>query len=181
MILFAPAAAWAAGLAAFAAAIGKPAAPLAAPVDAVVVFTGGEERVTSGLALLNEGVGDRLLISGVHPETRREHIAAMWPGNIDRFECCVDLGLEARTTQGNAAELQDWTNTYGFQSVLLVTSDYHMPRAMLEAKRRAPKLTIAPYPVAVEAGNTNRPLKRFRRLAAEYTKYLLVRADTMFS
>jgi len=149
-----------------------------AAADGVVVFTGGPHRMTSAMALFEEGVGERLLISGVHPETTREKIAALWTGRADAFECCIDLGHTAASTEGNAAELAAWAHRHGFRRVVIVTSDYHVPRAMLEARRRMPGAELTPYPVAsgvIDARARPRDLDGLRRLASEYTKYLAVR------
>ena len=146
------------------------------PADGVAVFTGEPERVTIGLSLLEDAKGARLLISGVNPATTRQHIAAHWQGSMAIFDCCVDLGEEAQSTKGNATELRDWAATHGIEKVILVTSDYHMPRALLEARRKS-DLDIIPYPVA-SALSARRPLPQdlhhWRRLAGEYNKYIAV-------
>jgi uncharacterized SAM-binding protein YcdF (DUF218 family) len=174
--------AWGAGLLVFiselpAASSGRP-----APADGVVVFTGGEDRVASAMAIFNGGAGRRLLISGVNPTVTRPTMAALWPGEAALFDCCVDLGLEARTTQGNASELGDWTRQHGFSSLILVTSDYHMPRALIEARDRLPDVTITPFSVASGVlGDDGKPRDAagWRRLGGEYTKYLAARAKTI--
>lgn len=174
--------AWGAGLLVFiselpAASTGQP-----EPADGVVVFTGGDDRVASAMAIFKDGAGSRLLISGVNPTVTRSTMAAQWPGDAAQFECCVDLGLEARTTEGNASELDIWTRQHGFKSLILVTSDYHMPRALIEARDRLPDVTITPFPVASGVLGVNgkpRDAAGWRRLGGEYSKYLAARAKTM--
>jgi uncharacterized SAM-binding protein YcdF (DUF218 family) len=136
------------------------------------------------MSLLNQGVARRLLISGVNPTVTRPELAALWPGDPDLFDCCVDLGLEAQTTDGNAAELGDWTRAHGFTSLILVTSDFHMPRALLLARDRLPGVEITPYPVAsglLGPGGTPSSVAGWRRLNAEYAKFLAARAKTFVS
>jgi len=173
--------AWGAGLVVFVSNIPAPAAARPDPADGVVVFTGGFDRVASAMALLNDGAGKRLLISGVNPNVSRPDVAEMWNGDPMLFDCCVDLGQEARTTQGNADELESWTRRHGYRSLILVTSDFHMPRALLETRERMPDVIVTPYSVAsglIGADGKPRRISDWRRIGGEYTKYLAVRAKS---
>lgn len=176
---------WAIGLLLFVKAI--PAQPTTTPIEAdgIVVYTGGGgNRIAAGMNLLRNGTGERLLISGVNPTISREQIAVFWPGDIDQFDCCVDLGVKAQSTVGNAEELEDWLTEHEFQSIILVTSDFHMQRSLLETRERLPMTAISAYPVHSDHLNDDgRPksLKDWRRIAGEYTKYVAVRARTIFS
>lgn len=176
--------AWAAGLLAFVSGLPRPATERPAPADGVVVFTGGGDRVTSAMALLNDGVGKRLLISGVNPTVSRADLAKMWPGDPALFECCVDLGHEAQTTVGNASELDAWTREHRYHSLILVTSEFHMPRALLEARERMIDVEITPYAVASDhLGPEGRPrrLADWKHIGGEYTKYLAARVKAAVS
>jgi uncharacterized SAM-binding protein YcdF (DUF218 family) len=116
--------------------------------DAIVALTGGSGlRISVGMDLLEAGAGKRLLISGVNPDTTRQEIAAIAEGPEDLFACCVDIGQEARTTIGNATEAADWAASHGFKTLILVTSDFHMPRSVLELGRTMPDQTLIAYPV----------------------------------
>lgn len=114
-----------------------PVHPVKAPIaDAVVVLTGGPDRLEAGLQLLEEGKGKRLLISGVHAQTQREDLAKLVnPAYAKYFDCCVDLDYAALNTRDNARETLGWAQGNGFSSVILVTSSYHLPRAMLALDR----------------------------------------------
>jgi uncharacterized SAM-binding protein YcdF (DUF218 family) len=175
--------AWAIGLWVFLKDLGQAPAPAANPkADAVVVYTGiGGPRINAGMSLLDEGAAGRLLISGVNPEITREELARLWPGEPAAFECCVDLGWEAQTTVGNAKEVRDWVLSHKFDSLILVTSDYHMPRALLETRDQLPDVTITPY--RVPSGYftvAGRPKDReaLRQLAIEYSKFLAAYVKT---
>jgi uncharacterized SAM-binding protein YcdF (DUF218 family) len=156
------------------AAMEKPRA--AESADAIVALTGGAERITDAIELLNEGRAHRLLISGVHPSTSREMLAAITPGRTELFDCCVDLGHAALTTVGNAKETRDWARRHGFTSLIVVTSSYHLPRSLNEISREMPDVRLIPYPVVTEQvqiedwwhspGTT-------RLLLSEYAKYLM--------
>lgn len=144
--------------------------------DAIVVLTGGRERVKKALMLLEEGRANRLLISGVHPDTRPEQIVALTSSNLALFRCCVDLDRIANNTLENAAETAKWARSRHFDSLLVVTSAYHMPRAMLELRSVAPDLQL--IPARVQAADL--PLERWyadpqttRLLLREYVKYML--------
>lgn len=174
--------AWTAGLFVFIAELPEPATSARPKADGVVVFTGGGERVATAMALLNEGAARRLLISGVNPTVTRPELAELWPGEAEIFDCCVDLGLQAQTTTGNASELDAWTRANGFTSLILVTSEFHMPRALVEARDRLPDVTITPYAVASGLiGANGRPASfaEWRRVGAEYSKFLYARVKTM--
>lgn len=171
--------AWAAGLVFFIAAL--PAPPQSAPgeADGVVVYTGGGgARISAGMKIFAGGAGERMLISGVHPDTSLARLSEFWSGPAERFDCCIDLGHAALTTEGNAGELRDWADTHRYTRLILVTSDYHMPRAVAVTKARMPGAAITPYAVASGyLGDNGLPVsaKATVRLAGEYTKYLLAR------
>lgn len=176
--------AWTAGLFVFVGKLPTPARGKTPAADGVVVFTGGGERLKAAMALLNDGAARRLLISGVNPSVTRPELASLWPGEPELFECCVDLGLKAQTTTGNATELDAWTRANGFSSLILVTSEFHMPRALVEAQERLPSVSITPYAVASGLiGPDGRPatFSDWRRVGAEYTKFLYARVKTMLS
>ena len=174
--------AWAAGLVVFVSTLPSPAGGLPAQADGVVVYTGGGDRLISAMNLLNRGAGKRLLISGVNPNVTRGDLAQIWPGDPALFDCCVDLGLEAQTTQGNATELDAWTREHRYKTLILVTSEFHMPRALIETRERLPDISITPYAVASgHLGADGRPqtASDWKRIGGEYTKYLLARVKTV--
>ncbi len=176
--------AWTAGLFVFVAELPAPAREGSPAAEGIVVFTGGGDRLKAAMALLNDGAAKRLLISGVNPSVTRPDLAEIWPGDPALFECCVDLGLQAQTTTGNATELDAWTRANGFSSLILVTSEFHMPRALVEAQERLPDVVITPYAVASGLiGPDGRPasFSDWRRVGAEYTKFLFARTKTMLS
>lgn len=152
--------------------------------DAVVVYTGDAARVSSAMALLSEGAGSRLLISGVNPSTTKPQLAEFWTGDPSLFDCCVDLGPVAQTTEGNAMELEAWASEHGFQSLILVTSDYHMPRALVETRDELPSIKVTPYAVRsdlVDDRGVPRSRSDWQRLSEEYTKFLAARVKTLFT
>jgi uncharacterized SAM-binding protein YcdF (DUF218 family) len=118
--------------------------------EGIVVLTGGQERITQGLRLLSAGKAGRLFISGVNSGTSRRQLSALYPGNSNWFRCCVDLGWRARNTIGNADETRSWVARRGLRSIILVTSETHMPRSIMEMRRLMPDVVLTPYSVRTQ-------------------------------
>src|SRR6202021_118466 len=95
--------------------------------DGIVVLTGGSSRVSDAMDLLAAGYGKRLLISGVHPASAASDISRSLSDNQSLLSCCVDLDRSAVNTRSNAAETRRWAHERGFKSLIVVTSNYHMP------------------------------------------------------
>lgn len=162
---------WGVGAVLFASAVlvGKAESPERI-TDAVIVFTGGTNRVKTGLGLLAHQKSKHVFISGVYPDTSREDILAEWKSEPFLPKCCIDLGRRASTTVQNAAETKEWLEDHpDIHSVRLVTSDYHMNRALIELQHAAPNLEILPYPVS-QPDMTVRDLYFWKVLFEEYHK-----------
>jgi len=175
---------WAAGFTAFIASIPKPSAGPLAEADGVAVYTGGGGvRISAAMAIFADGAGKRLLISGVHPDTSAARLSDFWVGPKEKYECCVDLGREALTTEGNAGELSSWAESHRFNRIILVTSDYHMPRAVAVTKCRMPNAEITPYAVSsgyLDQNGSPTSIPALLRLSGEYSKFLLARVKVFF-
>jgi uncharacterized SAM-binding protein YcdF (DUF218 family) len=173
---------WASGLFAFAARVQQSTPmPDPAPADGIVVLTGANsnERIAAATDLLAERLGRRVLVSGVNREVTREQLRKA-SGTVRRlYDCCVDLGFTAVDTVGNARETAEWARTMRFKSLIVVTTDYHMPRAMLELRAvlRPPAFTLEPYAVptrALKARGWWRSPGAARLMVVEYCKYLAI-------
>ncbi len=143
--------------------------------DAIVVLTGGEARIPEAVKLLTHGKGKRLLISGVNPITTKRELARLAPNSKGWFNCCIDVDQVARDTIGNANETRAWVARRGFNSLIVVTASYHMPRSLAELRRAMPDTELIAYPVTpgtlrVDAWWTHRATLRF--LAWEYAKFV---------
>ena len=145
------------------------------PADAVVVLTGGSERLDTGLELLEAGKGKKLFISGVHPGLKLNDLlgAQKVPKNLRN--CCIVLGHAAESTTGNVEETLTWMEIEKFNSLRLVTSNYHMPRSLMLFRTAMPDRTVIPHPVSPDSvklrGWWERPATA-RLLVTEYDKYL---------
>ena len=172
---------WAAGLLEFTDRIVRltPAEDPAA-ADGIVALTGGSDlRLEAASRLLEDGKGRRLLVSGVNRRATRQDLLGVTGAAKPVFDCCVDLGFTAADTVGNARETAEWARSLGYRSLILVTADYHMPRAMLELKAALPEARIAAYPVAtpaLDARHWQASGEAARRMVLEYCKYLAILA-----
>ena len=180
--LLVAAAIWSAGLLAFAARVERSTpAPEPDRADGVVALTGAgsNERIGAAMGLLAEGKAQRMLVSGVNREASREDIRVVSRAVRRLYDCCVDLGFDAANTVGNARETQDWARAMRFESLIVVTADYHMPRAMLELRGAMPDKRLTAYPVAtsvVDARRWWRTTGGARLMVTEYSKYLAILA-----
>lgn len=171
---------WFAGLFVFVAHIKTMNEPVPASLDAadaIVVLTGGSERVAAGFQLLAVGKGKKLFISGVHPGSTLEHIqpGGFIPGK-ELSACCVELGHEAGSTMGNAEETRVWMRREGYHSLRLVTANYHMLRSEMIFRATLPDIDIATYPVSPNAVKLDEWWARpgtASLLVTEYNKYLM--------
>jgi uncharacterized SAM-binding protein YcdF (DUF218 family) len=173
---------WAAGLVAFAERVQR-STPNQEPqaADGIVALTGANsnERIAAAVQLLADHKGRRVLVSGVNREVSREQLRVA-SGAVRRlYDCCVDLGFTAADTVGNARETAEWAGAMRFNSLIIVTSDYHMPRAMLELRAvlRPPAATFQTYAVPTAALKTRhwwRSPGAARLLVVEYSKYLAI-------
>ncbi len=147
------------------------------PVSAegIVVLTGADDsRIQTGLKLLKAKNGQRLLISGVHAQIRDRDLIAYTGEDSALFLCCVDLGYAAQNTWGNAREAALWAGKYKYQTFLLITSDYHMPRAHMIFEAMMPEYNFMPY-----VTSSTQPVFQVLgipfsgKLIREYTKFIL--------
>ncbi len=145
------------------------------PTQAIVVLTGGSERVMAGLDLLKAGKGVKLLISGVHASVKEASLLPTSALPDDLRSCCVVLGREASNTRGNAAETSTFMAEHHYDTLMLVTAHYHMPRSLLLFKNVMPDKIITPFPVLPDSVDLPSWWKRFGTaslLFGEYNKYL---------
>jgi uncharacterized SAM-binding protein YcdF (DUF218 family) len=172
---------WTAGLFAYAARV-QQSTPTAqpAPADGIVVLTGANsnERIAAAVDLLSEHLGRRVLVSGVNREVTRDELRKASKTVRRLYDCCVDLGFTAADTVGNARETAEWAKAMRYDSLIVVTTDYHMPRAMLELRAvLRPPMVLQTYAVATPALKARRWWRSpgaARLMVVEYSKYLAI-------
>ena len=143
--------------------------------EAVIALTGGRNRISEAVNLLNRGLADKLFISGVGPQISLSQIQKTQHLNIatDRE---IILGSEAADTVGNAVETINWLRQNHINSIRLVTSNYHLPRSITEFKAQNPRLKIIAHPVYSEKVEKKwwTSWHTFSLLFTEYNKFLYV-------
>ncbi len=144
--------------------------------DGVVALTGGTERLDAAMHLLARECCRRMLITGVHADTTREDLRRRFAAAEQVFDCCVDLDHAALDTAGNAVEISRWAGEQKFNSLIVVTASYHMPRSLLLISELGPDLKLIPYAVSPEFLHLDLWWRRpatTQLLIGEFTKYLI--------
>ena len=166
---------WTWGLFQFAATIPTAVTDAATPSDAIVVLTGGSQRLGEGLELLSRGVAKRLFVSGVYQGVDVRELLQMVKRSPTDLEKRISIG-NATNTAGNAQETTAWMGQQNFRSLRLVTGSYHMPRSLLEFRHAMPGVTVIPHPVFPERVKQDRWWAwpgTATLIAGEYSKFLL--------
>jgi uncharacterized SAM-binding protein YcdF (DUF218 family) len=163
----------------FAFNIAREESPFNRAADGIVALTGGPSRIQDAVELLASRRGRRLLITGVGPATNIDELMRLAPDHQRWFGCCIDLDYSASNTVGNAVETRRWARERGFRSLVVVTSDYHMPRAMLEISHQLPDVTLIPFRVVsgqIRAEPWWSHSGTAKLLLSEYLKFLVAAA-----
>lgn len=126
----------------------RAASPTGGVADAVLVFTGGENRIAEGYRAWREGKGRELFILGAGQEAK---LAAILPGGAevspDDLPRIHIEGWSANTLE-NAISAKSIAVSRAYRNVILVTSDYHVPRAHLALREvLPPAVSISVIPV----------------------------------
>lgn len=167
---------WLVGLVLYAADIPSQIEDSTTHTDAIIVLTGGSERLETGLSLLHQGLGDKLFVSGVYHGIDVAELLRLARQKPDQVECCIVVGHAADNTIGNAEETAQWMKQEGYHSLRLVTGNYHMRRSLSEFRYAMPDATIVAHPVFPDA------VKRDQwwlwpgtahLIISEYSKFLL--------
>lgn len=166
---------WSAGFEAFNYKINHFANVGDAEADAIVVLTGGRNRLKEAVKLLNAKKADKLFVSGVFKDTSLKELQNREDVEIFDFEQ-VTLDKKSTNTVENAKETAEWIKKQKISKIYLVTSNYHMPRSVAEFKRYNSELEIIPYPVYSDrvAREWWKNWHSFSLLASEYNKFLYV-------
>jgi uncharacterized SAM-binding protein YcdF (DUF218 family) len=145
--------------------------------DGIVALTGGASRIADAIELLASGRGKRLLISGANRSTNSNEISRLNPEFERWVRCCVDIDRSLNTL-GNAIETRRWAESRGFRSLIVVTSNYHMPRALAEIAHQLPGVLLVPFPVVTDRLRTERwwsSSTTARLMLSEYVKYIFAK------
>lgn len=181
---------WLAGLAWFVMQIPLQPAADGVKTDAIVVLTGGRGRIEYGMQLLAEGRAGKLFITGVESADSARYLAALVSKDlsekIEQGGALVALGMDARNTIGNAQETAQWVRKENLASLRLVTTNYHIPRALAEFRFAMPKVAMVPDAVVSEGVDVNQwwrfgspssqmVLSEYHKLLAAWARHVIIR------
>ena len=153
----------------------------------VVILTGGSNRIKEGLKLIKNfsklgSMNIDILISGTGKGFTKLNVNKLLSKNdpLNIFiECCLELDNKSQNTRSNAIEILKWVNKNSIKQLILITSNYHMPRAVLEFKNKIPNLKIIKYPITPEKYNINNRIysyETFSLILLEYCKFLIAKS-----
>lgn len=169
--------AWFAGFLVYLIAVYNAAPPNPLPLaDGIVALTGGDDRISAALALLGEHEAPLLLISGAAKGTYLGDFTSDDSSAATDYADEITVGHMATTTHDNGLEIASWAKAHHMRSLIVVTADYHMPRALLEIRNALPGVRLIPNPVRPPAMRGAPSWPTLFMLASEYSKYLVVRA-----
>ena len=151
--------------------------------DAIVVLTGGSDRLKKGLQLLTKKKAKKLFVSGVYRGNDVQRLLQVQKYKPTEILCCISLGYAATSTASNAIETADWIKQNKFTSIILVTANYHMPRSLMLFRHKMPEIKITPHPVFPTQFEPARWWTRPRTtslIISEYLKYLVASTELWF-
>ncbi|MEG8099189.1 YdcF family protein [Candidatus Liberibacter brunswickensis] len=143
-------------------------------VNAIVVLTGEKIRIEKSFELLENNIGSKVFISGVHHSVSKDILIKKIPIKKDLAECCIDIGYKALNTSGNATEISEWAKKHNFHHVLIVTHDYHIIRTFLELNRVNNTINFIPYPIISPSVQNNNLILNMRMLIIIFIEYLKI-------
>ena len=172
---------WIGGLSIFIFTIPKQVTDEQTMTRAVVVLTGGRERLKTGFQLLCSERSEVIFISGVHPEETLKSLLKIFEASgaiciqdREKLAAATYLGYTAQNTRENAQETAAWLKQVPVTSFRLVTAAYHMPRSLLEFNHLLPQVTIIPHPVFPSGFDSAYWWRKntFHLIFSEYNKFL---------
>lgn len=115
--------------------------------DAIIALTGGMGRITTAIDVLQQNIAPKLFITGVGtdvtlPELIQQDVSPNKRKPLRYYRSRVELGYVARSTAGNVREANGWMVANPVKSIVLVTSNYHMPRSLYLFRQAFPQLVI---------------------------------------
>lgn len=144
--------------------------------EAMVIFTGDNNRIGEGLELSNINNIKYILISGVALNSSLNQIVDNYQNKafyLNKLQ--IELGKKATNTVGNIQETSEWVQKNQFHSLILVTSNYHVPRCEILFRKKLQLDTLIIYPTFSDTFDNQEWWKSSRSINLifnEYHKYL---------
>ncbi len=129
------------------------------PADVIVVFAGGvgesgqagggyQERVKQAVDLYRAGYAPRMIFSTGFVFAFQEGEVMKSLAEMNGVPAdAIFLETQAANTYENVTRSRQILDSHGWHSALVVSSPYHMRRAMLTWRKNAPEITAIPVPV----------------------------------
>ena len=147
------------------------------PSNNLVVLTGGTNRIKQTLKLfvIENSKQYNLLISGAGKGFNKKIVSTFLPKTDfykKKLNCCIFIENKSKNTISNATETYKWVRKNNFKSITLITSDYHMQRALVEFKKILIDIKITPF---VLKYNDESLTKKIKKIFFENLKFIVSR------
>ncbi len=149
----------------------------------IVILTGGTNRIKDGLKIIEDlrkskKNNYKILVSGTGIGFTKNSLKNKLGSNFNPqlIDCCIELESVSKNTFTNARETFKWTKKNKIKEFILITSNYHMPRAILEFKNIMPNLKIYTYSITPKKHDIKNWLSSyptFDLVFKEYCKYII--------
>ena len=144
----------------------------------IVILTGGANRIKDGLKIIEDfknlkNINYKILVSGTGMGFTKSSLKKKLGPNFNSqlIQCCIDLDSVSKNTLTNASETFKWTSKNDIKEFILITSNYHMPRAILEFKNVMPNLKIYTYAITPKKHNIENWLSSYQTFSLVFTEY----------
>ena len=144
----------------------------------IVILTGGANRIKDGLKIIenfkiSKIINYKILVSGTGMGFTKSSLKKKLRPNFNShlIQCCIDLDGVSKNTLTNASETFKWTTKNDIKEFILITSNYHMPRAILEFKNVMPNLKIYTYAITPKKHDIKNWLSSYQTFSLVFTEY----------
>lgn len=144
----------------------------------IVILTGGANRIKDGLKIIEDfknskNINYKILVSGTGMGFTKSSLKKKLGPNFNSqlIQCCIDLDGVSKNTLTNASETFKWTSRNDIKEFILITSNYHMPRAILEFKNVMPNLKIYTYAITPKKHDIENWLSSYQTFSLVFTEY----------
>ena len=144
----------------------------------IVILTGGANRIKDGLKIIEDfknfkNINYKILVSGTGMGFTKSSLKKKLGPNFNSqlIQCCIDLDGISKNTSTNAIETFKWTSRNDIKEFILITSNYHMPRAILEFKNVMPNLKIYTYAITPKKHDIENWLSSYQTFSLVFTEY----------
>ena len=144
----------------------------------IVILTGGTNRIKDGLKIIKDfrklkKSNYKILVSGTGTGFTKNSLKNQLGSNFNPklIQCCIDLDKVSKNTITNASETFKWTQKKDIKEFILITSNYHMPRAYLEFKNIMPNFKIHTYAITPKKHDIENWLNSYQTFGLVFTEY----------